>query len=117
MIVRHRNDGQPVMSDYKTVAKVGEIPEGHGKAFAVGDRLIAVFCDHGQYFAIDDCCPHQGTSLATGRLADGVVTCPDHAWRFSIRDGSWCDFRRNKLDCFEVRVVGDEIQVRVPDAD
>ena len=38
----------------------------------------------GKYYAIDDCCPHMGSSLAGGRLEQGVVVCPDHAWRFSI---------------------------------
>ena len=102
------------MDDYTTVAKVGEIAEGHGKAFVVAGRMVAVFNDGGKYYAIDDCCPHQGTSLATGHLADGVVTCPDHAWRFSISTGTWCDFPRQKVDCFDVRIEGDEIQVRVP---
>lgn len=105
------------MPDYKTVAKVGEIPEGHGRAFEVAGRLVAVFLDGGKYYAIDDCCPHQGTSLATGHLANGIVTCPDHGWRFSIRDGAWCDYRSNRLDCFDVRVQGDEIQVRVTTAE
>ncbi len=102
------------MSDYRTVAKVGEIPEGRGRAFVVEDRVIAVFNEGGQYYAIDDCCPHMGASLAEGDLQDGVVACPEHGWRFSIHDGSWCDYRRQRIDCFDVRVVGDEIQVRVP---
>ena len=102
------------MCDYRTVAKVGDIPEGHGRAFVVADRLVAVFCDGGKYYAIDDCCPHMGSSLAAGQLENGVVVCPDHGWRFSISDGSWCDYRRLKIDCFDVRVEGDEIQVRVP---
>ncbi len=104
------------MSDYTTVAKVGEIPEGQGVAFPLGDRMVAVFNDHGQYYAIDDCCPHMGASLAEGMLENGVVACPWHDWRFCVHDGTWCDNRRIKIDRFEVRVQGDEIQVRcVPD--
>jgi len=102
------------MCDYRTVAKVGDIAEGHGRAFEVAGRTIAVFHEGGKYYAIDDCCPHMGASLAEGSLEDGVVVCPDHAWRFSIHDGTWCDYRRQKIDCFDVRVAGDEIQVRVP---
>ena len=46
------------MSDYTTVAKVGEIPEGHGMRFEVAGRVIAVFNDGGEFYAIDDFCPH-----------------------------------------------------------
>jgi nitrite reductase (NADH) small subunit len=102
------------MCDYTTVAKVGEIPEGHGKAFEVAGRMIAVFNDAGKFYAMDDCCPHMGASLAAGVLEDGVVACPDHAWRFRLHDGVWCDYRHQRIDCFKVRVEGDEVQVQVP---
>ena len=101
------------MADFTTVAKVGEIPEGQGAAFAVHGRMVAVFLEQGEYRAIDDFCPHMGASLATGHLEQGVVTCPWHAWRFSVEDGAWCDNTRIKIDSFEVRVQGDEIQVRI----
>jgi nitrite reductase (NADH) small subunit/3-phenylpropionate/trans-cinnamate dioxygenase ferredoxin subunit len=100
------------MGEFVTVAKVGAIPEGTGAAFPVGDNLVAVFnLGDGEYFAINDLCPHMGASLADGSLEAGVVTCPWHAWRFRVCDGTWCDNTRIKTDTFEVRVVGDEIQV------
>jgi nitrite reductase (NADH) small subunit/3-phenylpropionate/trans-cinnamate dioxygenase ferredoxin subunit len=100
------------MSQFVTVAKVGAIPEGQGGAFQVEDRLIAVFNRGGQYFAIDDLCPHMGASLGAGCMdEEGVVACPWHGWRFAVADGTWCDNPRIKIDSFEVRVVGDEIQV------
>lgn len=102
------------MSDFTTVARIGDIAEGTGMAFEVNGRMVAVFNDGGRYQAIDDLCPHMGASLAAGELQDGVVTCPWHAWRFQVSDGTWCDNRRIKIDAFEVRVVGEEVQVRVP---
>jgi len=103
------------MSAFVTVARVGQIREGTGETFQVGDRLVAVFLEHGEYFAIDDVCPHMGASLGAGALCDGVVACPWHAWRFSIHDGTWRDSPRVQIDRFDVRVVGEEIQLRVPD--
>lgn len=101
------------MSDFTTVAKVGDIPEGTGQAFPVAGRMVAVFNDGGKFFAIDDFCPHMGASLAGGHLDGGVVTCPWHAWRFSVCDGTWRDNPKLKIDAFEVRVEGDDVQVRV----
>jgi nitrite reductase/ring-hydroxylating ferredoxin subunit len=101
-------------AEFVTVAKVGAIPEGEGRSFQAGDRLVAVFLQGGKYFAIDDLCPHMGASLGAGCLdAEGTVTCPWHAWRFRVRDGKWADNPRLAIDVFGVRVVGDEIQVRV----
>ena len=103
------------MSEFTTIAKVGSIAEGEGTTVEVGDQLLALFLHNGQYFAIDDLCPHQGASLGAGYLDEqGAVTCPWHAWRFSVCDGTWCDNPRLKVDTYEVRVEGDEIQVRLP---
>lgn len=101
------------MPDFVTVAKVGEIPVNEGRAFEVDEQMVAVFNYNGQYLAIDDMCPHMGASLAAGEFdpESCTVTCPWHAWRFDTRDGTWCDNRRLKIDVFQVRVKGDEIQV------
>lgn len=99
------------MSQFVAVAKVDEIPPGKGRAFEVGEHVIAVFNDNGEYFAINDMCPHMGASLADGCLQGSAVVCPWHAWSFDVRDGSWCDNRRLKTETFEVRVVDSSIEV------
>jgi NAD(P)H-dependent nitrite reductase small subunit len=100
---------------FHTVAKIGAIPEGTGSTFAVGDRLIAVFYVDDRYWAIDDVCPHMGASLGSGYVENGIVTCPWHAWRFKICDGTWCDNPKLKVGAYEVRVEGDEIQIDLPE--
>lgn len=103
------------MSEFVTVAKVGAIAEGRGATFTVNERLVAVFQLGGEYFAIDDLCPHMGGSLGAGEIdAEGAVICPWHAWRFKVCDGTWADNPRLKIDSFDVRLQGEEIQVRVP---
>ncbi|MEM8736540.1 MAG: Rieske (2Fe-2S) protein [Planctomycetota bacterium] len=101
--------------EYVTVAQVGEIPEGEGRAFPVAKRMVAVFCSDGDYFAVDDFCPHQGASLAEGYIdkEQCAVACPWHHWRFSMDNGSWLDNPKIKIDRFAVRVMGGKIQVQV----
>jgi nitrite reductase (NADH) small subunit/3-phenylpropionate/trans-cinnamate dioxygenase ferredoxin subunit len=45
------------------------------------------------------------------------VTCPWHAWRFCVSNGKWADNPKLAVDTFDVRVVGNEIQVHVPRPD
>jgi nitrite reductase (NADH) small subunit len=107
------SDTKSPRQEFVTVAKVGTIPEGEGASFALGDRLVAVFNHQGTYLAIDDLCPHMGASLGGGCLDEhGIVTCPWHAWRFNATNGQWADNPRLVIDTFEVRVQGDELQVR-----
>ena len=102
------------MSEFITVAQVGEIAEGRGKAFTVGDRRVAVFCLDGAYYALDNRCPHMGASLATGDLRDGTVICDRHLWAFRLADGQCPDIPTLRAETFEVRVEGQAIQVRWP---
>ncbi len=103
------------MSEFHTVCHVSELSEGESTTANINGRLIAVFHHNGQFYAIDDTCPHMGASLAEGHVEDGVVTCSWHAWRFRLADGVWADNPRGTLGagCHAVRVEGDEVQVQV----
>jgi nitrite reductase (NADH) small subunit/3-phenylpropionate/trans-cinnamate dioxygenase ferredoxin subunit len=103
-------------SEFVTVAKVGNIDVDTAAAFPVNGKMIAVFHIDGAYYALNDFCPHMGSPLSDGHIEDGIVSCAWHAWRFKICDGTWCDNPKIKTDSYEVRVQGDEIQVRVPRA-
>lgn len=105
------------MPEYQSVAKIGDIPEGEGRAFRLDGWMIAVFRLDGEHFALNDTCPHMGASLAEGYVEESAVTCPWHAWRFCVKDGTWLDNPKAELktDSFPVRIEGDHIQVQLPD--
>jgi nitrite reductase (NADH) small subunit/3-phenylpropionate/trans-cinnamate dioxygenase ferredoxin subunit len=102
-----------IIVEFHSVCRVSELAEGEARMVSVADKLIAVFCHEGQYFAIDDTCPHMGDSLSRGYVEKGIVTCPWHAWRFRLSDGAWADNPRIKIGSYPVRVVDGEIQVQV----
>ncbi|MCI0638897.1 MAG: nitrite reductase small subunit NirD [Gemmataceae bacterium] len=102
------------MSEFRTVCKVSEVPEGEGKTISLGNKLIALFRIGGRHYAIDDVCPHMGASLSGGYVEDNIVTCPWHAWRFRITDGTWADNPRIKIGCYPVRVEGEDVQIQLP---
>ncbi len=97
------------------VGKPGDLPAGEVKVLTVGKKFVAVFHTADGWFAIDDCCPHAGASLAGGHVEGGVVTCPWHAWRFRLSDGAWADNPKVKTGCYTVTVTADEVRVDVPE--
>ena len=101
------------MSEFQTVAKVGDIPEGQGRSFAIGGTVVGVFLSQGRYLAINDFCPHMGASLSGGHVEDGCVTCPWHAWRFRLTDGAWADNPRIRIGSYPTRVVDGVVEVEV----
>lgn len=75
------------MVKWVKIAEIGDIPPGAGRAFEVEGHSIAVFNVGGKVFAIDDSCPHQGSSLAAGSLEGFVVTCSSHGMKVNVAGG------------------------------
>ena len=103
------------------VGTADEVPPGERKIVSIGGRSIGVFNVAGEYFALNNRCPHQGGALCEGKLwgalratAPGafeysptrdIVTCPWHGWEFDVRTGqSWCDPARLRVRRYEVTV-------------
>ena len=51
-----------------------------------GRDLVLVNVD-GQFYALDNRCPHQGGPLGRGTVEDGSIVCPWHGWRWDRRSG------------------------------
>ena len=75
------------MASWVKIAKVDDIAPGAGRAFQVEGFSIAVFNVDGKLYAIDDSCPHQGSSLAMGSLEGCTVTCRSHGMKVNVTGG------------------------------
>jgi nitrite reductase/ring-hydroxylating ferredoxin subunit len=51
-----------------------------------GDE-VAVFNVGGEYYAIENFCPHKGAPLSDGVICGHVVECSLHGWQFDVRTG------------------------------
>ena len=101
------------MAEFVKVAATGDIPEGEGRCFDVGDQQVAIFNVEGTYHALDNVCPHQGGPLGEGELDGKMVTCPWHAWDFDVTTGENCEDPDEKQAVFAVKVDGDDILVEM----
>ena len=65
-----------------------DIPLGEGRAYAVGDDMVAVFrLRDGSLRALSAVCPHRGGPLADGQIDLRVVVCPLHLNAFDLTTG------------------------------
>src|SRR3979409_1816101 len=101
------------MSDWVTVARVGELAAGQGRRVDVDGAPIVVFNLDGQYYAIEDVCTHDGGQLTGGIIEGAEIVCPRHGARFCIRTGdALSPPAYEPTATFPVRVENGEIQVR-----
>ena len=69
------------------VGSVDELAPGQRKLAFVDGRSIVLFNLGGTIRAIDNSCPHNGASLASGKLEGNLLRCPAHGLRFDLTTG------------------------------
>jgi nitrite reductase (NADH) small subunit len=90
------------MSRY-VVGRAEDLPPGSLRLIPVGRWGIGIFNVHGQYYALNNYCPHAGGPLCVGDVTGTtsavapykvdwvrqgeIVICPWHGWEFEIATG------------------------------
>lgn len=101
------------MSEFRTVGRLEEVPEGTMTSVEVEGEKIMLANVGGRIYALHDQCSHEEFALSEGELSNGQVTCILHGARFDLETGAPRALPAVKpVRTYEARVEGDEIQVR-----
>lgn len=95
------------------IAGRDEIPPGSCKTVEVDGKTVVVYNVDGNFYATTNTCAHQGGPLGDGLLNGKHITCPWHAWEFDVTTGEAPFDPGVKIDCYPVRLEGDDIIVEV----
>ncbi len=102
------------MSDFKTVAKTGDVPPSGKLCLEIEDRFVVIVRVEQQYFCLDDVCTHDGGPLGEGELLGYCLACPRHGAQFDVRTGAAVMMPATEATVVhELRIVGDDIQIRL----
>ncbi len=96
----------------EVVGRLDELAVGDMKMVKVGDTAVALIRSRTGVHAIDNACPHQGYGLVTGALADGIVTCQWHNWKFDAATGR-CLIGEEDVPCHRVDINDGDVSVTV----
>jgi glutamate synthase domain-containing protein 2 len=77
------------------VARVEDCTPGSVKIVTVNNTDIALCNYEGNFYALNNRCPHRGGQLGDGELKGSDLICPLHGWDFDVRTGI---SRYNTLD-------------------
>jgi naphthalene 1,2-dioxygenase ferredoxin component len=104
-----------VPSDFVKVAAVSEIADGAMKIVCNGQAVVANAA--GRFYAFGNLCPHAEGPLGDGFLDGLTVECPWHNGQWDITTGKGLTaFATADIPLFEVRIVGDDIEVKLTGA-
>jgi NAD(P)H-dependent nitrite reductase small subunit len=96
------------------VARVEDLPEGRGATVELpGGRELALYNAAGEFYAVENFCPHKGAPLAEGNLRGHTIECDWHGWRFDLRTGACLNQPSEAIETYEVVVEDGWIKIRV----
>jgi nitrite reductase (NADH) small subunit len=101
-------------SGFQRVAAIDELVEGEGKVVVFGGEDVALFRIGEQVFAVENTCPHQGASLAEGWLEGENVSCPWHAWCFSLKTGQMTMGEYASINVYDVEIKDGNVSIAGP---
>jgi len=114
------------------VASVDELGDGDRTLVQVDGTAVGVFNLDGEYYALENECPHQGGPVCTGRVGgkivaeegdvgervrervsgEPVIACPWHGWEYELATGEHVGNPRVALTTYDVEVENGEVYVR-----
>jgi nitrite reductase/ring-hydroxylating ferredoxin subunit/uncharacterized membrane protein len=110
--VNHTAFEEPV-ADWTAVLEDKELQEGEAKKVSAGGNQVLLYRFAGEICALSDVCNHAGGPLHEGDIDGLGVTCPWHASRFDLTDGSVLRGPATAPQpSYETRVQDGKIEVR-----
>ena len=105
----------------KKAISVTEITPGTMKHVSVDGTEILMANVDGNFYAINNVCPHMGGSLAEGKLEGSIVRCPKHGAMFDVTTGkntgpakiAFMKMKVKDTQSYQVKVEGDDVFVEV----
>jgi nitrite reductase/ring-hydroxylating ferredoxin subunit len=113
------------------IGTLADFPPGSQTIVSIGKLNLGVFNVDGELYALPNICPHQFGPICTGPVTGAmqsdeahdwdtfwtmegrVLTCPWHGIEFDITTGVALATDRYKVRQYAIRVLGDEVLIRV----
>ncbi|MDP4220009.1 MAG: Rieske 2Fe-2S domain-containing protein [Bacteroidota bacterium] len=96
------------------VFKNEELSPGKILCSEIEGKKVLVMRSGNELYSCGAMCPHQGVSMAEGWVFDDEITCPEHSWVFSLKDGSltWPG-SGPRIPIYPVRMNGEMVEIQI----
>ena len=95
------------------VTRLDDLWSGEMARLVVEGTAVLLINIEDAVFAYRDACPHRGTPLSAGSLAQAILTCATHHWQFDACSGAGINPEGASLEVFPVAVENGDIYVDV----
>lgn len=99
---------------WSPICHISQVQADFPFAGNIDGREIGIYLVEGEYYALEDICPHAYALLSQEFVEDGKVECPLHEAVFDIRTGRCLrEPGERDLKRYPLRIVDNQIQITV----
>lgn len=99
------------MPHFVALLPVEDLAPGQVRIVTVNGRDLCLANYEGQFYALDNQCPHRGGQLGDGQLNGPDVICPLHSWDFDVRTGISRYDPKDQVPTYPVRQVKGQVEI------
>lgn len=99
------------MSNFVKILDVDQLKPGQVTTVTIKGHDVCIANVEGEFFALDNKCPHRGGQLGDGQLQGADVICPLHGWDFDVRTGISRYDHLDRVATFPVRQVNGHVEI------
>jgi len=107
------SDAPAVASKFQRAGSLSAFNDSDRLAATVNGTHIVVFRLNGSFVATPAVCPHAGGPLCDATIEGNALACAWHGYNFSLHTGECDDDPDLTLKLYEVRVVGDDVLIKL----
>ena len=99
--------------NYVKVAVTSDLKPGDVTMAKIDKVEVLIANLDGEFYAIDNYCPHEGWALHEGILEDDCIECPGHSHFYSVKTGQRTGVPSEMAKTFALKIEGDDILVDI----
>ena len=80
----------------------------------VDGKKLCIIKTEGEFYAVQNKCPHAGADLNNGWCAAGKLVCPYHRHEFDLKTGRGAEGQGNYIDTYSLELREDGLYIGIP---
>jgi toluene monooxygenase system ferredoxin subunit len=97
---------------WKTLCKLDDVDQGSMKTVEVdGTEFLVLRGEEDDVLVVPPSCPHMQTRLCEGFFDGQLLTCSQHLWQWSVKDGSMQGIAEAPLAIYPSRRIDGELRI------
>jgi len=100
-------------SEWSVAMRLDDLADGETRIVDVDDNSVIITRFAEKVSCFKNACAHMGLEMTQGEIAEAIITCPHHGFKYALESGECLTAPEVQLQPHAVRVKGPNIEVRI----